>query len=129
MANATTPTSAHSQKNGFSSLQSFNDTMPDTTEDEVDNKAEVDDDALIAGLLGGDGIENDALGKLETDFEAGALGGEKADDAVDYEDISDDDLPDEEDGMDEQHGWSLRPGAAVAAAPCACRWSVSRAPS
>lgn len=51
-----------------------------------------DDDALISGILNGDAIAGDVPG----DFNFGDTVG-KVDDAVDYEDISDDDLlPDEE---------------------------------
>lgn len=50
-----------------------------------------DDDALISGILNGDAIAGDVPG----DFNFGDTVG-KVDDAVDYEDISDDDLPGEE---------------------------------
>ncbi|KIW00415.1 uncharacterized protein PV09_08120 [Verruconis gallopava] len=53
------------------------------------------DDEIIAQLLAGSGQANDALAGLNDDFENEP--GEKADDALDYGDISDDDLPDEED--------------------------------
>lgn len=50
-----------------------------------------DDDALISGILNGDAIAGDVPG----DFNFGDTVG-KVDDAIDYEDISDDDLPGEE---------------------------------
>lgn len=72
--------------------------MPHATEDIdqlVSNDEVADnDDALISSLLAGVGQADDGggLDVFNRDLEVG----EKADDAVDYEDISDDDLPDEE---------------------------------
>ena len=66
-------------------------------EDDWKREAE-EDDNLIAKLLDANGsgrAENDELNKLDAEFQNGATG-EKADDALDYGDISDDDLPDEE---------------------------------
>lgn len=58
---------------------------------EAYDEAPPDDDALISGILNGDAIAGDVPG----DFSFGDTVG-KVDDAVDYEDISDDDLPPDE---------------------------------
>ena len=52
------------------------------------------DDAEIARLLNDDNPSNNTL-NFDRDLEVG----EKADDAIDFEDISDDDLPEEEDDV------------------------------
>lgn len=58
-----------------------------------------DDDALISGILNGDAIAGDVPG----DFNFGDTVG-KVDDAIDYEDISDDDLPGEEETTSKRDG-------------------------
>lgn len=58
-----------------------------------------DDDALISGILNGDAIAGDVPG----DFNFGDTVG-KVDDAIDYEDISDDDLPGEEESNSKRDG-------------------------
>lgn len=59
------------------------------------------DDDLIASLLGtGDQPQDNSLDWLNRPLDAG----EKADDAQDFEDISDNDLPDEEDAADNEDG-------------------------
>lgn len=58
-----------------------------------------DDDALISGILNGDAIAGDVPG----DFNFGDTVG-KVDDAIDYEDISDDDLPGEEESNSKPDG-------------------------
>ncbi|CAI6338452.1 unnamed protein product [Periconia digitata] len=57
--------------------------------------SEADDEQVISALLGTGG-GHDANKMLEGLMDRALDVGEKADDAVDYEDISDDDLPDEE---------------------------------
>jgi transcription initiation factor TFIID subunit 1 len=68
--------------------------MPHAIEDnENENDTpEADDELLINSVLSGVGQADDTLAFLNRDLEVG----EKADDAIDFEDISDDDLADEE---------------------------------
>jgi hypothetical protein len=89
---------APSTTSRISSTKDLSNKMPHATEDWEREQAA--DDDLINQLLAGSGQGNDDLAKLEEEMQNGQSG-EKADNAVDYEDISDDDLPDEVDGESE----------------------------
>lgn len=81
--------------NGFDAPQH----APTTTREDEDEAAAALREAMGGGLLEGqDGDEMQAYTKYAEELEGQELGGneEKADDAVDFEDISDDDLPEEE---------------------------------
>lgn len=70
--------------------------MPHATEDDPGSQEENDFNSILNDL--NSGILQGFNGE-QFDFSAAGEGGEKADDAQDFEDIGDDDLADEDDGM------------------------------
>ena len=91
MADVVAPPPSQTQPHNLSPLHSHK--MPHAVEDWDQQKES--DDVLIQRLLAGSGQENDDLEALNQ--ELNNQSGEKANDAVDYGDIDDDDdLPDEE---------------------------------
>ncbi|KAF2665123.1 hypothetical protein BT63DRAFT_85607 [Microthyrium microscopicum] len=89
--------------------------MPHATDDDKQPAqaplvAEEDDDAAIARVLG----EEDFMNNLT---ERPLIPGDKADDAVDYEDISDDELPEEESPTEEARNRIAQEDSATALLP------------